>query len=71
MKVTFDEYLEACDRSIENPDIPMPIPCASCEDEMMEYDEDSESYICPSCGREVLLEDKDEYLEDIVNGKYE
>lgn len=71
MKVTLDEYLEACDRSVENPDIPMPIPCVSCEDEMMEYDEGSESYICPSCGREVLLEDKHEYLEDILSGKYE
>ena len=64
MKMTLDEFLEAVNEEIENPSKMAPIPCCSCEDEMMEYDEVFKLYSCPVCGREVELDDVYGYLHD-------
>lgn len=71
MRMSFEEFDAAGDRFIEDPDNnPLPLPCATegCDEEMMEYDEDAEVYICPVCGRVVDKYDAEECLESIVNG---
>ena len=71
MKMSFTGYLEAADRSIENPKYPLPIPCISksCEDEVLDYDVKNETYICSVCDRTVSKGDTMTYLYKILDGK--
>lgn len=69
MRMTDDEYLAAC----EDLESETPIPCATegCEEEVLAYDSYRDVYMCPVCGRVVKREDIEEYLQDIVDGKYD
>lgn len=69
MKMTDDEYLDACD----DMEADTPVPCATegCEEEVLEYDASRGVYFCPVCGREVDKDDVEDYLHRIVNGEYD
>ena len=70
MRMSYEEFDLANDKFLEDPDNnPLPIPCITegCDEEILEYVEDAEVYICPVCGRIVDKYDVEEYLESIVN----
>lgn len=70
MKMSFEEFDAAGDRFVEDPDNnPLPIPCKTedCDGEMLEYDDWTETYTCPICGRKVKKKNVMKYLKSMMD----
>ena len=73
MRMSFEEFDDAGDKFIEDPNNnPLPLPCATegCDEEVLEYDSFDEVYVCPRCGRKVKKKNVLKYLKKVAIGDY-